>query len=128
MSDPFTTLIIPGILSIVSLVVGKRFDSYLKSIAEAKAEANRQELVYKQNLDTRHNKLFEAFITEQQKAAVAFEGIHKSVEHIGNELAEMRQDAKTFRSEIFSRINHLEDLTARHEGILTHINKPIDRG
>ena len=116
-------MVATGILGLISLVVGKRLDSHLKGIAEAKAEVTKQELVYKHTLDARHNKLFEAFIAEQQKAAVAFEGIHKSVTHIGDELAEMRVETREFRSEIFSRINHLEDITSRHEGMLSQMDK-----
>lgn len=116
-----------GIFGLVSLVVGKRLDKHFKAVAEAKAEANRQENEYKRNLDERHNRLFEAFVDEQKKAAVAFEGIHKSVTHIGQELAEMRRETREFRTEIFSRINHLEEITARHEGILLHIDKTSDR-
>lgn len=112
-----------GIFGLVSLIVGKRLDSHLKAVAEAKAEAHKQEIVYKHKLDERHNKLFEAFIVEQQKAAVAFEGIRKSVAHIGEELAEMRLETREFRTEIFTRINHLEDLTSRHEGILIQMDK-----
>lgn len=117
-----------GIFGLIGLIVGKRLDSRLKEIAEAKAEANRQEISYKHKLDERHNKLFEAFVSEQQKAAVAFEGIHKSVTHIGEELAEMRLETRLFRSEIFSRINHLEDITSRHEGILLQMDKTQEKG
>jgi hypothetical protein len=127
LSEAITTVIATGIFGLISLVVGKRLDSHLKGIAEAKAEVTKQELVYKHTLDARHNKLFEAFIAEQQKAAVAFEGIHKSVTHIGDELAEMRVETREFRSEIFSRINHLEDITSRHEGMLRQMDKTQGR-
>ena len=117
-----------GVFGLISLVVGKRLDNHLKGIAEAKAEANKQEANYKHRLEERHNKLFEAFVSEQQKAAVAFEGIHRSVTHIGEELAEMRLETRSFRSEIFSRINHLEDITSRHEGILIQMDKSQGKG
>jgi hypothetical protein len=117
-----------GIFGLIGLIIGKRLDSRLKEIAEAKAEIARQEISYKHKLDERHNKLFESFVTEQQKAAVAFEGIHKSVTHIGEELAEMRLETRLFRSEIFTRINNLEDITSRHEGIILHMEKTLDRG
>jgi len=94
----------------------------------AKAEVQKERISYKHKLDERHNKLFESFVVEQQKAAVAFEGIHKSVTHIGQELAEMRLETRSFRTEIFSRINHLEDITSRHEGVLLQMTKTQDRG
>ena len=117
-----------GIFGLIGLIIGKRLDSRLKEIAEAKAEIAKQEISYKHKLDERHNKLFESFVMEQQKAAVAFEGIHKSVTHIGEELAEMRLETRLFRSEIFTRINNLEDITSRHEGIILHMEKTLDRG
>jgi hypothetical protein len=117
-----------GIFGLIGLIIGKRLDSRLKAKSEAKAEAQRQEISYKRKLDERHNTLFEAFVIEQKKAAVAFEGIHTSVTHIGQELAEMRVETRTFRSEIFSRINHLEDITSRHEGMLLQMDKKQDRG
>jgi len=108
-----------GIFGLISLAVGKRLDNHLKAQAEAKREEKVAEVAYKRRTDERHNKLFEAFIAEQQKAAVAFEGISRSVGHIGEELAEMRIETRDFRSEIFTRISQLESVTARHEGILT---------
>lgn len=116
-----------GVFGLISLIIGKRLDNHLKGIAEAKTEANKTRIEYKRRLDERHNKLFEAFITEQQKAAVAFEGIHKSVEHIGEELAEMRVETRSFRTEIFARLNHLENITSRHEGIFIQMGKTEDR-
>jgi hypothetical protein len=117
-----------GVFGLIGLIVGKRLDSHFKAIAEEKAEVQRQETIYRHKLDERHNRLFESFVVEQQKAAVAFEGIHKSVAHIGEELAEMRLETRLFRSEIFTRINHLEDITSRHEGILLNLDKSQDRG
>ena len=117
-----------GIFGLIGLIIGKRLDSRFKAIAEEKAEAQRQETIYKHKLDERHNRLFESFVVEQQKAAVAFEGIHRSVTHIGEELAEMRLETRLFRSEIFTRINHLEDITSRHEGMLLNLDKSQDRG
>lgn len=131
-SSPLIELLInpvtAGIFGVFSLIIGKRLDSHLKGVEETKAEQRKQEISYKHQLDERHNKLFEAFVVEQKKAAVAFEGIHQSVTHIGQELAEMRLETRTFRSEIFSRINHLEDITSRHEGILLQMDKTQDRG
>lgn len=117
-----------GVFGLASLIIGKRLDSHLKGIAEAKAEGIKQEVIYRSKVEERHDKLFEAFIEEQRKAAVAFEGIHRSVAHIGSELAEMRKETHSFRSEIFSRINHLEGITSRHEGILFQMDKIQDRG
>jgi len=117
-----------GVFGLVSLIIGKRLDSHFKAVAVAKAEVQKERISYKHKLDERHNKLFESFVVEQQKAAVAFEGIHKSVTHIGQELAEMRLETRSFRTEIFSRINHLEDITSRHEGVLLQMTKTQDRG
>jgi hypothetical protein len=117
--------VVVAIIGGVFVLLGKRVDNHIKSrekIAEADSKAKaierREELTFRQTSEVKHTRLFEAFIEEQRKAAVAFEGIHSSVSRIGDEIKEMKDENRDYRNKMFSRIEDLEKKTSLHDGLL----------
>ncbi len=117
--------IVVAIIGGVFVLLGKRVDNHMKrreKIADAdsktKAIERREELIFRRTSEVKHTRLIEAFIEEQKKAAVTFEGIHRSVSRIGDEIKEMKDENRDYRNNIFSRIEDLEKKTSLHDGLL----------
>ena len=100
-----------GVFGLITLLVGHRIDHSFK-IARDERNAAKE---HREAIDRRHAELFEAFVTGQANATIAFEGIHSSVNHIGEELAEMRVESKEYRVEMTRRVQLLETMAAKHD-------------
>jgi septal ring factor EnvC (AmiA/AmiB activator) len=106
-----------GVIGLISLLIGHRVDNGFKIARDERLAAK----THREAIDRRHAELFEAFVTAQANATSAFEGIHRSVNHIGEELAEMRVETKEHRVEMATRMRELETTVAKHEAQIAQL-------
>lgn len=124
MVDLLVSPVAAGLFGLVSLVIGKKIDNNFKLAAEERRSAK----THREAIDRRHAELFEAFVKEQAKAAIAFEGIKNSVVRIGKELGEMRVETREHRIEITRRIHELECASIRHSAQIEQLQQHAQGG